>query len=60
MKELIVQCLPMFPTVLRLKKMYDKAVGTYSNMLKCVPDYLKTQEMCRNAVKIEVCNNVCS
>ena len=59
MQVVIVQCLSMFLTVLRIKKMCDKAVEKDSKMLKFVFDYFKTQ-MCGKAVKIVVCNNACS
>ena len=49
----------MFLTVLRIKKMCDKAVEKDSKMLKFVFDYFKTQIMRGKAVKIVVCNNAC-
>lgn len=45
---LTVQCLYMFPTVLRFKKMYNKFVKNVSKMLKFVPDHF----MCEEAVKM--------
>ena len=59
MQVVIVQCLSMFLTVLRIKKMCDKAVEKDSKMLKFVFDYFKTQIMRGKAVKIVVCNNAC-
>ena len=48
-------------TIIKSLKKSFGAVTKYAEIIRLVPDDLKTKKMCKNAVKkVAVCNEICS